>query len=179
MWQFDVTVSRPEPQPELEEKFRKWLGTIDSLLDVRWVESAAWNAKAETFEGRYALICRWPLADRRYELIRSGELGNEPFDILGWLTRDIHDAESIPQSFDDMENRVVELLARSDNEREDWKSKMKRSVEHNKTLKEKRRKEFLDNEVHDSASYYRNQALGIQQSAVPVEVSEMGKVTNG
>ncbi len=52
-----VRASRNE---ETEAKVREQLKSIDSLLDIRYVEWA----------GRYALVCQWPQVDRAIGVLR-------------------------------------------------------------------------------------------------------------
>lgn len=127
----EVVCGRPERSPELEEKVTERLRAIDSLLGVRWMPHAAYSPRTRTFEGRYALTVRWPESDPRWLLYRKGEIG-EPFDILGWFSEDLHDAHSEAVDVDALESKVLALLGRSDNTREPWKERMKRSIEHNR-----------------------------------------------
>lgn len=157
--------SRPEPSPELEAKVRPWLQEMDSLLDVRWFENIVPNARHNTFEGRYALVCRWPLMDKRYGMIQNGELGNDPYDILGWYTEDMQDASSAAVTIDSFETKTLELLASADNTRVEWKERLKRSAEKNVERKRKLKVDFLENTIHGMAEFYRNEGLKIQQES--------------
>ncbi len=56
-----TTASRND---ETEAKVREKLKSIDSLLDVQYVEWA----------GRYALICQWPQSDPRWALFQKGDI---------------------------------------------------------------------------------------------------------
>lgn len=163
--------SRPLRDLELEARVNKELRELDSLLFLFWMDTAYWNDRHKGFEGRYALAVTWPQSDRRWTMYQNGEIG-EPFDILGWFAEDMHNAASVPQSPDLIWNKALELLASADNEREPWKHKMKRVAEANIARKKQIRSDFLENEVHDIASHYRAEGLGIHQVNVPVQLKD-------
>ncbi len=116
-----------------ERLVRAHLKGMDPLLDLLWVPTVV-RAK-EGMDGRYALTCQWPETDKRWEMYHSGEIG-EPFDIMGWFTEaagrgDFHEPTSLPVDPSSILDRVVEFLGKCDNEREDWKVRMRRTMEHN------------------------------------------------
>lgn len=157
---------RPVPNPEIEAKVKQELATIDSLLDLIWVEGVVLNARHNQYEGRYALVCRWPMGDKRWGMIQSGEIGNTPYDILGWFTEDVQNAESPSFEPSAIDERVMKLLASADNNRVDWKIRLASSAQNNIDRKKKIQQDFLENQGHDIASYERNRALGIHQVSV-------------
>jgi hypothetical protein len=165
-----IGASRPERNERVESAVRAQLKQIDALLDIRWFGTIAWNERNATPEGRYALVVRWPQGDPRYALIQSGDLGDDPHDILGWFSADMQNADTAAMDVDSIESKVLELLASADNERESWKSRLKRSAEHNIELRRKNKNDFVEHEVHDAASYLREQALGIPIVNVPTQI---------
>src|SRR5688572_26054592 len=101
----------PQPQPEAEAALRVTLRDLDPLLDVRWFHLGA-DANG-TPQGRYGLTCQWPQSDKRWEMYRTGEIG-EPYDILGWLTEAIrsdtpnfNDTQALPTSLDGILPKVL------------------------------------------------------------------------
>src|SRR5258708_40365601 len=102
----------PEPHEGAALAVRARLRGIDSLLDVRSCPCAVWDAKAKDYEGRYALIVRWPSSDSRWEMVRSGEIG-EAFDILGWFAEDLHDPDSPAVIADALEGRLLDFPGKS------------------------------------------------------------------
>jgi hypothetical protein len=161
---------RPVANPEMEERVRKELRDIDSLLDIKWIENIVYNARHGGMEGRYALVCTWPSSDPRWGMIQTGEIGNTPYDILGWFAEDMQNAESLPQEPSAIDHRVQELLASADNTRVPWRLRLKAAADANIALKIKRRKDFEEGQAHDIASYERNRALGIHQASVLEEI---------
>lgn len=135
--------SRPEPQPDAEERVRTMLKSIDSLLDVKWYHHAIWNEREKAMEGRYALVCRWPYGDKRWELYQSGQI-EDPVDMLGWFCEDIHDATSIPVDVDSIERKVVELLGKCDGERMSHTKRMRQIVEKNAKVRQQHRAPITD-----------------------------------
>lgn len=138
-----ATYSRPEPQPEAEERVRAQLKNIDELLDVKWFPYAVYNEKHRTFEGRYALTCKWPQGDKRWQLYESGEI-TEPFDMFGWFCEDIHDANSMPVSVDSIEQKIVELLGKCDATRIPHATRLRQIVEKNAKVRKQKRQPILD-----------------------------------
>jgi hypothetical protein len=140
--------------PEQEERVRGELKTLDPLLDLGWFETAAWNARTKRFEGRYGLTVRWAQADPRWELYRSGVIG-EPFDLLGWFCEDLHSADTPGISPELLLDEVKRLLGKCDNAREPWKKRMKRAADHNIELRRKALSVVKD-EAHETLAdeYY-------------------------
>lgn len=134
---------RPEPNGEVEERVRKELKNLDSLLDIRWFPYAVFNQKYNGFEGRYALVCQWPMGDGRWELYQKGEI-EDNVDMLGWFCTDLHDAESVPVSPDSILNKVLELLGKCDDNRISHAKRMKQVMEKNAKLRESRKNDMLD-----------------------------------
>lgn len=98
---------------------------------------------------RYAVTARWPLGDPRYQLIQEGHMEDEPFDILGWLSVDIQDADSRAVNLEEgVERQLFAILARSDNQKTPWKQRLAQYAERNKQLKQKRKDEILDRVEH-------------------------------
>lgn len=166
-----VKYSRPERNEGLEARYRMELKNIDQSLDVLWLDDVVFNQRHQEYEGRYAIIVSWPSIDPRWQLIQSGEIGNAPYDILGFLTEDIHNAEtaSIPIS-ESIEQRVLALLASADNTKVSWKLRMKQILEKNKNLRERKKHEFLENEIHDLASYEHERGRNLPIINVPVQI---------
>ena len=106
----------PGPNVLTEERVNRTLRGFDTLLHIRWFESAYRNERLGRYEGRYGLCCWWPRVDKRWSMVQSGEMGElEAFDIMGWFTEDIHDATSIPVDPESMMQKVEELLGKADN----------------------------------------------------------------
>lgn len=120
-------------QEGLEAEIRERLKSLDSLLDIRYVEWA----------GRYSLICQWPQMDNRWKMYQSGEIG-EPFDSLGWFCEDIQDPQSLPVSIESIENKVIELLGKCDNTRYPWRERMSQHVSKNRKVREDRKQIALE-----------------------------------
>lgn len=132
-----------ERQEAQEAKLRETVKSLDSLLDVVYVEWAE----------RYSLICNWPQGDGRWPMVQSGEIG-AAYDSLGWMCTDMSDPQSTPVSLDDVENLVLERLASCDNERLGWKTRMADHITHNKKVRKDRQKIALD-QVQDVAESLR------------------------
>jgi len=139
-----VRSTHDEPRADRQEsqavEIRAKLKALDSLLDIVYVEWA----------GRYSLICKWPQGDARWPLYEKGDIG-DCHDALGWFCTDMTDPTSLPISLDDVENKVLELLASCDNERRSWKSRMADHIEHNRKIRKDRQQIALD-QVGDVAS---------------------------
>lgn len=135
--------SRPQPQPEAEERVRAQLKEIDRLLDVKWFPNAIYNDKHRTMEGRYGLICTWPPNDPRYADFQKG-LIEECFDMLGWFCEDIHDAYSMPVAVDSIERKVIEVLGKCDGQRMPHTTRMKQIIEKNAKVRANKRTEVTD-----------------------------------
>ena len=154
----------PAPSADTEQRVRDVLRDMDTLLDVMWVPTVFWNKSKHRWEGRYALICRWPRSDGRWQEVQSGKVPEQDaYDIIGWLCEDMQDAQSVPQSSEGIANRVVELLGRIDNTRYPWKQRMLATVEKNRKRNQALKNEALDL-AHDVASYFYRQAKGVPQS---------------
>jgi len=139
----------PEPSQELEERIRPILKNLDELLDIKWINPAIYNTTYDRAEGRYAITCRWPQADRRWTIEHYGE----PYDILCWACTDLSNASSIPLKPEEVENRVLDFLYRCDNTRESWKVRMAQTIENNKRVKRGLKDQVLDH-AHDEFGYY-------------------------
>lgn len=135
--------ARPEPNLETEQRVREQLQSLDSLLDIKWYPHAVFNERYGDFEGRYALICKWPTSDKRWQLYQNGEI-DDPVDMLGWFCTDLHEANSIPVSPDAIENKVIELLGKCDGERLSHTKRMKQLVGKNAELRRSRRAAIVD-----------------------------------
>lgn len=154
----------PTPSADTEQRVREVLATMDSLLDIMWVPTVYYNRSKDRWEGRYALICRWPRIDGRWQEVQSGKVPEQDaYDIVGWLCEDMQDAQSVPQGQEGIAERVVTLLGKMDNERYPWKQRMLATVEKNKKRHEDMKKEVGDM-THDVASYYYRQAKQVPQS---------------
>jgi hypothetical protein len=152
--------SAPTPNESVEARVNVELQThLDALLFIRWVPMAVWNAPAGRGEGRYALMCRWPSADLRWQWVQDGRHDpNEACDMLGWFCEDMSNANSVPVQPDAMLERVRILLGKCDNTRFPWAERMKQCVEHNAAQRAKLKKDALDNEAHEAAhdAYYKS-----------------------
>lgn len=163
--------SRPEPMSEDDERnVRAELRSIDSLLDLRFVPNVYAGKTGD--EGRYALICRWPQSDKRWELFQRGELG-EAFDILGWYTTDVHSANSVPTRPDEVWELTHRLLASADNDLLPWRKRLANAAQANIDLKKKRRQDFLDGEGHELIAESRREAYNTQTVSVGVDIKSM------
>jgi hypothetical protein len=127
------TEPRADRQEAQAEAIRTKLKALDSLLDIVYVEWA----------GRYSLICQWPQGDPRWPLFERHEIG-AAYDSLGWFCTDMTDPMSLPISLDDVEQKVMELLASCDNERRTWKARMSDHIEHNRKIRKDRQQAALD-----------------------------------
>lgn len=125
--------TRADRQYEREAEVREKLKSIDSLLDIQYVEWA----------GRYALICTWPQSDERWKLYQSGEIG-APYDSLGWFCEDMQDPQSLPVSVDSIENLVLERLASCDNTKHHWKNRMSEIIDKNRKIRDQRKQELVE-----------------------------------
>lgn|SRR5512135_619010 len=168
-----VVRHRPEPNEEVEQRVRAELQQIDSLLDIRWVPTAVFNPQHRDFEGRYALICNWPSADKRWEMYRTGEIG-EHFDALGWFCTDIHDPESVPVSPDSIGQKVIELLGKCDNTQHPWRDRLRQLVEKNTAIRNRNKQEVLD-KAHEIASDLWAMAAKHDEATIPRLIREMSE----
>jgi hypothetical protein len=131
---------KAERQESQESELRTLVKSLDSLLDIVYVEWA----------GRYSLICNWPQGDARWPMFQNGEIG-AAYDSLGWMCKDMSDPSSVPVSLDDIEQLVIERLASCDNTRRDWKSRMADQISHNRKVRDDRADTMLE-QVQDVAS---------------------------
>jgi hypothetical protein len=177
----------PQGDEEAMAVVRVELKQLDPLLDVRWFPTVRMCASSGQMEGRYALVCQWPQADRRWEMHQRGEIG-EPFDILGFFeaSGDEMDWFSGGEGVDldgsgrrkapfpvdprDVMAKTLELLGKMDNTRESWKERLKKSAEDNAALIEKRKQAVLD-EAMDGFDYYRKKVQGSPIVAVAKDLS--------
>lgn len=155
---------RPQPQPEAEIRIRARLKELDELLDIKWFPVALWNESKNCSEGRYALVCRWPSADKRWEMAYT-DARIEPFDVLAWFCTDLHSADSNAENIEMMENRILEFLGKCDNTRQPWAKRMQQSIDKNLRVRRSAKDEILDL-AHDEFGYYQKKIAG--ESIVPV-----------
>lgn len=135
--------ARPELNVDTEARVRLMLKSMDELLDIKWYPTAVFNERYRDFEGRYALICKWPQSDKRWSLFQSGEI-EDPVDMFGWFCEDIHDADSIPVDADSIERKVLELLGKCDSNRIPHSVRMKQMIDKNADLRRRRKAEMSD-----------------------------------
>jgi hypothetical protein len=153
----------PGPESSLEQELRKVLQGLDALLDIKWIPIAAWNEVKHRWEGRYALIVNWPMADARWSMVQSGEVDPKlAHDIVGWLCTDMQDPKSVPTTLDGIEQRVLALLSTMDNARYPWKERFVSAANKNAKRHATIKNEVLD-ETHDVADYYYREAKHIPQ----------------
>lgn len=165
----------PAPSAELERTLTATLAGMDPLLGVKWLPSVVWNARLQRMEGRYALTCRWPSLDSRWQMVQAGEIGEtDAFDAIGWLCEDMQDPQSVPTSTDGIQDRVLALLGSMDNLRYPWKSRMIGTIEKNRQRHVAMKNEALDM-THDEASYRYRQVKGVPQS-VGADFNSEGKL---
>lgn len=144
----------------VEEIVRAELKQMDPLLDIRWVPNAVpTEIDGVTFEGRYALICTWPQADRRWELYNKGEIG-EPFDIFGWFVEpdaegNIHNGTRLPVDPLELLDVVKRFIAKGDNARNPWRQRMRKAIEHNERHRAKQDAEIVDETVDEIETRHR------------------------
>lgn len=141
------------------KRYREELQSIDSLLDIVWVDNIKYNAEHRSLEGAYAVACHFRAEDPRRELFRSGQMDND-YEIICWLSKDIDNAELAIKDPAEIWPKVLEKLRSADNTVAGWKHRLAAAAEKNIKAKEQRKKDFLEGFVHDQAEYYRNQALG-------------------
>lgn len=124
----------------------------DPLLSIRWYPTVFFNQRQKQWEGRYALVVRWPQIDKRWGTVPLGY--EEPYDILGWFCEDMQDANTTPADPVSIMGKVTELLGKCDNTRQPWMARMKATVEHNLRQHEKVKEEALDQVADEAASQY-------------------------
>lgn len=175
-----------EPGPLSEQRMdrvRRALKELDPLLDIRWVPMARWNPRQQKMDGRYALICRWPEIDDRWEMFHSGEIG-EPFDVIGYYEvsagsgeMDWFSGNGEPVDPSIVMDRTLALLASCDNTRQSWKERVRKSAEHNRRLREKRKQEVVDETVQ-GMKHYRKKIRGEPIVALGEALSDSDPTTN-
>lgn len=138
-----VPTIQADRQYEAAEAVRQKLKSIDSLLDIVYVEWA----------GRYSLICNWPQNDERWKMFQSGEIGAS-YDSLGWFCEDMQDPSSLPVSVDSIENLVLERLASCDNTKTPWKDRMRQIIDKNAKVRKSKKQEMLDRAEDVAATLY-------------------------
>lgn len=168
--------ARPEPNTDTEERVRTMLKSMDELLDIKWFPYAVFNQKYNDFEGRYALVCKWPQGDKRWSLYQSGEI-EDPYDMFGWFCEDIHDANSVPVAADSIERKVLELLHRCDEQRIPHAQRMRQHFEKNAKLREKRNAEVLNQagEIAKDLHYISGHVEEVTLKRIMKEIIEEGK----
>jgi hypothetical protein len=152
---------------EALKEMRGVLKQLDPLLDVRWFPYVR-VAQNGALEGRYALICQWPQADRRWEMYHNGDIG-EPFDILGyyevvgdemdWHSGGLSEGSRALMDPSSVMEKTMELLGKMDNSRHSWRDRLRKSAQHNKDLMEKRKAEVLD-ETLEGFKHFRKKVQG-------------------
>ena len=140
----------PTPNPFTEERVNAELEKLDSLLSIRWFPTVMMTSNG-TVEGRYGLVCRWPMVDKRWEGVTNPE---DAVDIMGWFCEDLQDASTIPQDPEAILSRVLDLLGNCDNTAEPWAKRMKRAIETNKRVQDKLKEEAMDMAVDVAADHY-------------------------
>lgn len=160
--------ARPQENPQVADEVGRKLREIDQLLGIRWFERAVFSDDGTEWEGRYGLIVRWPENDPRWEMYRSGDIG-EPVDRLGWFTTDPTNGNSVPVDPLDMFDKIIELLARCDLEKTPWAGRMKSVMEGNRAQMKKNEDDFKD-EAIQGLMYDRKQMAGESIVSVPVQI---------
>ena len=152
--------NRVQRNEHSEEVVRQQLKEIDPLLDIKWFPMAFIDEEGTEWEGRYGLICQWAQEDKRWEMYRTGEIG-EPFDAIGWFTEpgddgNMQDGTRLPVDPILLMDRIREWLGKMDQTKDgqDWKSKMRKSVEANIKLR-KERQDVIVEETMGEVEYYR------------------------
>lgn len=153
---------RADRQHEREEEVRQKLKSIDSLLDIQYIEWA----------GRYSLICNWPQSDERWKLYQSGEI-SAAYDSLGWFCEDLQDPTSLPVAVDSIERLILERLASCDNTQQGWKARMGQIVEKNAKLRKDRKQVMIDRaeEVARTLAHAAGHREAVQLERMLEEVS--------
>lgn len=146
-----------------ETQFREWLQSLDPLLDIVYIPWAE----------RYSLICNWPQADPRWAMFQSGEIGAH-YDSLGWLCKNMGDADSLPVSLDECESIVIERLNSCDNTQASWKTRMGNCITHNRKVKDDRKQIALEQveEVASSLRYMAGRVDANKLESIMQEVSQ-------
>ena len=154
----------PSPSDTVEVTLKETLQRLDPLLGVMWVPMAAFNEPAKRWEGRYALTCKWPSIDGRWQEVQAGKVPEaEALDIIGWLCEDMQNASSVPTSPDGITDRVLALLGTMDNARYPWKDRMRSVVKKNQELYNTQKKDAAD-QANRAAEHFYRQAKGVPQS---------------
>jgi len=160
------TLARPQPNTFTEQRVNAELSRYDPLLHIRWMP-AGYVAEDGSYEGRYALACRWPQADKRWSWVREGKYDpNDAVDVMGWFCSDMHDASSVPHEPEQMLSRVLALLGECDNERFPWRGRMASAIKANEDRRELVKQEAVEEAV-DAAStgyYHSERASRVFQS---------------
>lgn len=159
----------------MEQRIRERLTQLDTLLDVQWFPYAVFNQRHKDFEGRYALVCKWPQGDARWALFQSGEI-EHAFDMLGWFCTDLHDANSTPVGLDAIDNKVFELLASCDGTRIPHAKRMAQILEKNDKLKQSRIDKVLDQagEIAKDLHYMSGHVEAVTLDRIKKQIIEEG-----
>jgi hypothetical protein len=170
------TRARPEPNVEAEERVRTMLKSMDELLDIKWYPYAVFNQKYNDYEGRYALVCKWPQGDKRWSMFQSGEI-EDPVDMFGWFCDDITDADSMPVAPDSIERKVLELLGNCDDNRIPHGKRMKQVLSKNAKLRQDRKAEMLDRagEIAKDLHYISGHVEDVTLQRIMKEIAEEAK----
>lgn len=147
----------PGPTPGAEAVMRERVKSMDELLDIRWFATAYWNGLKGRWEGRYALVSKWPKSDPRWQMVFSGEIApDDAEDLIGWMTEDMGDANSVPVSLEAMENRVCTLLHSCDEAQFPWKKRMAQIIEKNAAVRRKKKTDAGDHAFDVALDYYQH-----------------------
>lgn len=151
------------PTPEREDRVRRELQAHDPRLDITWNPVAVVvrdvNEDVESYYGRYALIY-W-LSDNDPLVAYARRTGQKGlYQNLGWFCKDVTNAETDPVPPDELLPRVFEWLGAMDNERENWRQRVREVEEANRQLYESQKRDFRDEAVQ-RALEMRRQVLGI------------------
>lgn len=163
----------PTRSEAIEARVNAELQSLDSLLFIKWIPTAYFNQRYKRFEGRYALCCKWPQADKRMEWVQQGKHDPaEAFDALGWFCENIHDGSSVPVNPEHMLDKAKELLSKCDNSRTPWRDRLVKAFAKNVDARQKAKKLALDM-AHEEAidAYYHSSRAMRAFGGLPKEAS--------
>jgi hypothetical protein len=141
-----VRGGKPQPNQLTEDRINAELAeSFDPLLFIKWVDCAYFNPVTQEYEGRYALCCKWPQADKRWSWVKEGKYPpQDAHDILMWFCEDMHNAASLPKDPEAMRPLVFDALAKMDNTRYPWKDRLDKSARDNQKVVEDRKRKAAD-----------------------------------